>query len=295
MAFLNFLLYYLFIIPISLLPFPVLYGLSNILYYLFYHVIGYRKEIVLTNLRNSLPEKSDAQREEIARKFYRHFCDLLLESLKAFTISEKEVLKRMVVRNTEVLDRYFEQKKSVLIVTGHYNNWEWYVLALAQPQKHKAIAIYKPLTNAFFDKKMKDMRTQYGLRMISTKLVMRVFEEEKKNLISMCFGFDQAPSNSDKSHWMTFLNQDTGVMIGTERFAKHYDYPVVYCHITKENRGHYSFGFTEACDDPGKTAPGEITEKIMRMLEAEIYKQPEYYLWTHRRWKAIRPGKVRSL
>ena len=294
MAFLNFLLYYFFIIPISLLPFPVMYGLSNVLYYLFYYVIGYRKEVVLQNLRNSFPEKTAAEREEIARKFYRHFCDLLLESLKAFTISDKEVRKRMVIRNTDILDHYYEQKRSVIIATGHYNNWELFVLALAAPLKHKAIAIYKPLTNAFFDNKMKEMRTKYGLKMISTKFVKRVFEEEKNNLTATTFGFDQAPAYAEKSHWMTFLNQDTGIMIGAERFAKFYDYPVVYCHVRKDKRGHYSFWFSEACDQPKKTANGEITEKITRMLEAEIINEPEYYLWTHKRWKYGRPAKVRS-
>lgn len=294
MALLNFLLYYLFIIPVSLLPFPVLYGMSDGLFYIFYYLIRYRKDVVLENVRNSFPEKSADEHKEITKKFFRHFCDLLLESLKAFTISEAEVQKRMAIRNSEVMDRYFEQKRSVLIVTGHYNNWELWVLALARPLKHKAIAIYKPLTNEFFDKKMKDMRTKFGLKMISTKLVKRVFEEEKNNLTATAFGFDQAPSYAEKSHWMTFMNQDTGIMIGTERFAKFYDYPVVYCHIRKEKRGHYSYWFSVACDQPKQTANGEITEKITRMLEEEIKNEPEYYLWTHKRWKHKRPEKVRS-
>lgn len=294
MAFLNFLLYYLFIIPISLMPFPVLYGMSDVLFYIFYYVIGYRKDVVLQNLRNSFPEKTAAEHREIAKKFYRHFCDLLLESLKAFTISEAEVKKRMAIRNTDVMDQYFQQKKSVIIATGHYNNWELFVLALAAPLQHKAIAIYKPLTNEFFDKKMKDMRMKFGLKMISTKLVKRVFEEEKDNITAMTFGFDQAPACAEKSHWMTFLNQDTGVMIGAERFAKFYDYPVVYCHIKKEKRGHYSFWFSSVCDQPKLTVNGEITEKITRALEAEIINEPEYYLWTHKRWKHQRPERVRS-
>ena len=155
--------------------------MSNGLYYLFYYVIGYRKDVVLQNIKNSFPEKSAEEHREISKKFYRHFCDLILESLKAFTISEKEVRKRMSIKNTDVLDKYFDQKRSVIIATGHYNNWELFVLALAAPLKHKAIAIYKPLSNSFFDKKMKDMRTKFGLRMISTKQVKRVFEEEKKN------------------------------------------------------------------------------------------------------------------
>ena len=142
MVFLNFLLYYLFIIPISLMPFPVLYGMSDVLFYIFYHVIGYRKDVVIQNIRNSFPDKSAAEHQEIAKKFYRHFCDLLLESLKAFTIPETEIRKRMAIKNTDVMDRYFEQKKSVIIATGHYNNWELFVLALAAPLKHSGYGAY---------------------------------------------------------------------------------------------------------------------------------------------------------
>jgi KDO2-lipid IV(A) lauroyltransferase len=295
MTFFSSLLYYLFIIPISVLPFPLLYGISDVLFYLFYYVIGYRKDVVLGNIRNSFPEKSAAEHREICKKFYRHFCDLVLESLKAFTISETEVKKRMVIRNTDIMDRYFKEKRSVIIATGHYNNWEFFVLALAAPLQHKAIAIYKPLTNPFFDKKMLDMRTKFGLRMVSTRGTKRAFEEEKNNLTATAFGFDQSPLHADKAHWMQFMNQDTGVMIGTERFAKDYNFPVVYCHVRKDKRGYYSFWYSEACDQPRATAPAEITERITRMLEAEIMNQPEYYLWTHRRWKQKRPEKVISL
>ena len=292
MIFLNILLYYLIIIPISLLPFPVLYKIADLLYYLFYYSIGYRKKIVLKNIQQSFPDKTHAEHIAICKKFYRHFCDLILESLKVFTISEEEVRKRMVFKNPEFLNAYYQENRSIIIAGGHYNNWELFAVAIDSPMVHKAIAIYKPLSNPFFDAKMRATRSRYGLKMISTKVVKEVFDQEKGNCTATIFGIDQSPSRIAKSHWMTFLNQDTAVLFGAEKYAKEYNYPVVFGHITKEKRGHYSFEFIEACDQPQLTLHGDITEKITRLIEADILKQPEYWLWSHKRWKHKRPSTI---
>ncbi|MBL7858804.1 MAG: lysophospholipid acyltransferase family protein [Cyclobacteriaceae bacterium] len=289
MIILNFLLYYLVIIPISLLPFPVLYKISDLLYYLFYYIIGYRKKVVLQNIQQSFPEKTSAEHIAICKKFYRHFCDLILESLKVFTISEKEVRQRMVFKNPEFLNAYFHQNRSIILAGGHYNNWELFAVAVDAPMLHKAIAIYKPLSNPFFDAKMRATRGKYGLRMISTKVVGQVFEEEKKNLTATIFGIDQSPSHLAKSYWMNFLHQDTAVLFGTEKYAKEYNYPVVFGHINKVKRGHYSFEFFSVCDEPQKTSYGEITASITHLLEKDIIQQPEFWLWSHKRWKHKRP------
>ena len=289
MNILNNLFYYGIITPISLLPFPLLYGLSDFLYYVIYYGFGYRKKVVFQNLRNSFPEKTKGEHIEIAKKFYRHFCDLTLESLKVFTISEKEVNDRMVLKNPEVVDRFFDQGKSVIIAGGHYNNWELFAVAIDSMVKHQTIAIYKTLTSKYFDEKMQVTRGKYGLRMISAKLVKEVFESEKDNLTATIFGIDQSPPFADKCHWMTFLNQDTGVLFGAEKYAKDYDYPVVYCRINKEKRGYYSFEFEDVSDRPNQTKHGEIVEKVTRMLELDILKKPEFWLWSHKRWKHKRP------
>lgn len=290
MSILNNLFYYGIIIPISRLPFPRLYGLSNFMYYVMYYVAGYRKTVVLKNIRNSFPEKTNAEHIQIAKKFYRHFCDLTLESLKVFTISEKDVHDRMVLKNPEVSDKFFDQGRSVIIAGGHYNNWELFAVAIDAMIKHKSIAIYKTLTSKYFDEKMRETRSKFGLRMISTKFVKEVFELEKENLTATIFGIDQSPPITAKCHWMTFLNQETGVLFGTEKYAKEFNYPVVFARINKEKRGYYSFEFFDVSDDPQKTAHGEITEKITRMLEQDIIDKPEFWLWSHKRWKHKRPS-----
>lgn len=285
----NALLYYLVIIPISLLPFPLLYALSDGLYILFYYMLGYRKKVVLQNIRNSFPDKTEKEHIEICKKFYRHFCDLVVESLKTFTISEKEVLKRVICTNPEVIDKYFDQKRSVIIAGGHYNNWELFAVAVDALIKHKTVGIYKPLSNKYFDGKMRGTRSKYGLEMISTKEVKPFFDKHINVLTATIFGTDQSPSNPNNAYWMKFLNQDTGVLFGAEKFAKEYNYPVVYGRLNKLKRGHYSLDFTDVTNTPTETAYGEITEKITLLLEKDIEAIPQYWLWTHRRWKHKRP------
>lgn len=289
MNILNALLYYLVIIPISLLPFPILYGFSNFLFFVFYYILGYRKKVVLGNIQRSFPKLTAQEQEDICKKFYKHFCDLILESLKAFTISEKEVLKRVTCKNPEGINKYFDQGKSVIIAGGHYNNWEIFAVAVDKLIKHQVVGIYKPLTNKYFDEKMRNTRGKYGLEMISTKSVKQYLDQHLNDLTATIFAIDQSPSNPNSAYWTTFLNQDTGVLFGTEKYAKDYNYPVVFGRINKEKRGHYSFEFFDVTDKPQETAYGEITEKITRMLETDINKQPEYWLWSHRRWKHKRP------
>lgn len=290
MNILNRSLYYFVIIPVSLLPFPLLYGVSGFLYFVLYKVAGYRKKIVLGNIQRSFPHKTEKEHQEICNRFYSHFCDLVLESLKTFTISEKQVLKRVICKNPELINKYFDQKRSVIIAGGHLANWELFAVGVDALIKHKTIGIYKPLSNKYFDEKMRKTRSKYGLYMISTKIVKQVFDQEINNPTATIFAIDQSPSNPNNCHWMTFLSQDTGVLYGTEKFAKEYNQPVLYGRINKEKRGHYSFEFFETYDEPKETKQGEITEKVSRMLEQDIIAQPEYWLWTHRRWKHKRPA-----
>ena len=290
MIILNYLLYYLVIIPISLLPFRVLYILSDVLFIVFYYVIGYRKEVVMKNIRNSFPEKSNVEQKKIARGFYMHFSDLMLESLKIFTISKKQVNKRMIFKNPGFIQRYFERRQSIIMAGGHLNNWELFAVAIDDAIGHQAIGIYQPLTNEFFDQEMRDTRSKYGLRMISTKSVKKVFDAEKDNVNAVIFASDQSPSNPNNCYWTKFLNQDTGVLFGAEKYAKEYNYPVVYGRINKEKRGYYSYEFFEVCNDPSKTEYGEITEKFTKMLEEDIRVNPQYWLWSHKRWKHQRPA-----
>jgi len=281
----SYLLYYLFIIPISLLPFPLLYLLSDFLFFIFYSLLGYRKKIVVSNITNSFPEKSKQEVNEITKLFYKHFCDVIVESLKSFTISDAQISKRMLLKNPELLNSYYDKKQSVILAGGHYNNWEWIAVALDKQMKHQSIAIYKTLSNKFFDEKMRSTRGKFGLLMVSTKLVAETFSKFKNELTATIFAIDQSPSNPKKCYWMNFLNQDTPVLFGTEKFSKDYNQPVLFGTITKVKRGFYQIEFQTVTDNPTNTAHGYITETTTKLLEAEIIKAPQYWLWTHRRWK----------
>ncbi len=289
MKFLTAIFYYGFIIPISHLPFRVLYVISDGLYFMIYRVIGYRKKVVLQNIARSFPDKTAAEHLQIVRNFYRHFCDLVVESLKVFTISQAEVNERMKVMNPDFMDRFYDQGKNVIVAGGHYNNWELFAVAIDAPLKHKAVAIYKPLTSMFFDKKMRESRSKYGLEMISTKKVEEEFKRENAELRTIIFGIDQSPKSAKRSYWSTFLNQDTAMLFGAEKYAKEYNLPVVYARINKISRGHYTTEFVEAIEDPTNTSYGEITKRMNDLLEKDILRQPEYWLWSHKRWKHKRP------
>jgi KDO2-lipid IV(A) lauroyltransferase len=282
------LLYYLVIKPLSFLPMFVLYRVSDLLYWIIFHLVGYRKKVVYLNLRNSFPDQADDWIHHQAKQFYRHLCDLVVESLKLFSISKREALKRFQVKNPEVVDRFFQEGRSVVAVGGHYNNWEWLAVALPAQIQHPSYGIYSPLKNAFFNKKMKESRSRFGLELISTKDVLRFYADPDNHPSLVLFGADQSPTYSKNVHWMEFLHQETAVMLGTERFARKYNIPVVFGSIQKEKRGHYTFQLEVLFEDPVRTQEGEITEAHTRRLEEQIRQNPAFWLWSHKRWKRKR-------
>ncbi|MDZ7650885.1 MAG: lysophospholipid acyltransferase family protein [Cytophagales bacterium] len=290
MRLLNIIFFYGLIMPISYLPYPVLYAFSNGLYFLVYRVIGYRKKVVIQNIANSFPEKSHQEYMQIVRAFYRHFCDLVVESVKVFTISEKEVKERMKMLNPEFSNRFYDKGQSVIIAGGHYNNWELFAVAIDSEIKHQTVALYKTLKNEFFDEKMRSTRSKYGLQMTSTKMAKEEFEKTD-GLKAIIFGFDQSPSRSNNCYWGTFLNQDTPMIFGVEKYAKEYDFPVLFLRINKVKRGYYTYEYVEAIEEPRKTGYGEITKRVNQLLEQDIIAEPQYYLWSHKRWKHKRPAE----
>jgi KDO2-lipid IV(A) lauroyltransferase len=282
--------YYGLLLPLSRLPFPVLYFMSDALFVVFYHVAGYRKKVVRTNIRNSFPDKTEKERLAIERAFYRHFCDLVFESLKVFTISAEEVHQRMKIKNPELADRFFKEGRSIIIAGGHYNNWELFAVAIDEAIRHQAKGIYKPLANKYFDRKMQLTRGKFGLELVHHRKVKESFEADKDKLTAMIFAIDQAPTQYAPPLWMTFLNQETAMLTGTEKYAKRYNYPVVFGGIRKIKRGHYEFEMELACENPAETPDGEITIITNRLLERDIQREPAYWLWSHRRWKHKRPA-----
>jgi KDO2-lipid IV(A) lauroyltransferase len=285
MIVLNLLLYYLFIIPISLLPFRALYLLSDFLHLILYRVFGYRTKVVRMNLRNSFPEKSETQLKAIEENFYHHLCDVIVETLKSFTISEKELRKRLVLVNPQLADHYYEKGQSILIAGGHFNNWEWIAVSLNLHIRHLGAGIYTPLTNAFFERKMRETRGKFGMQLIPTREVTHYFESTKDKRSATVFGIDQAPRKDSNCHWMTFLHQETGVAYGLEKYARSLDYPVLFFKTSKIKRGYYSYQLSMITDHPRQEPEGMIIETATRMLEKQIIDQPEYWLWTHKRWK----------
>ena len=286
-------LFYVFVKPLSYLPLGVTYYLSDLLYVLTYHLIRYRRRLVERNIAKSFPDKNEAEVKRIAQGFYRHFSDFIVESLRLFSISQKEVIKRCRVVNPEVIDPFFKNGRSIILVGGHYNNWEMLAVAMDPQVKHHAVGIYVPLSNSFLNRTFINSRSRFGLGLVAKYDVSSFFEENNDKRVTTIFGADQSPFWTSKNiYWTTFLNQETGVMFGTEKYAKEYNQPVVFTRITKKSRGHYEISFELITENPAETGHFEITEKHTRMLEKQIQEHPEYWLWIHDRWKRKRKDFV---
>ena len=249
-----------------------------------YRVISYRKVVVLTNLKNAFPNKSKQELNKIMSDFYRHLCDVILESLKGFTISEKQLRKRLIIKNPEFSNYFADKGKSIIFVGGHYNNWEICAQAFAMYSNHECIGIYKPLSNQFINDKIYNSRTKYGMDLVSMKQTKKSFEKCSKPK-AIVFGSDQNPSNPKRAHWVQFLNQDTAVLFGVEKYSKEYDWPVVFVSISKAKRGYYEVEYSLITDKPTEQPHGKITEDFTKRLEQDIINQPQYWLWSHKRWK----------
>lgn len=283
-------LYYLVMMPLSRLPFGALHAISTLIYFFLFRVFGYRKKVVSGNLAKSFPEKNETERRRIMKRFYRQLCDVLTEGIKAFTISKDDLRLHLVCKNPELVRKYYDEGKSVIIAVGHYNSWELFLTGINLFIRHRAVVIYQPLRNRYLDMKLRQKRGEYRTIMLPKNEVKAFFKAERKELSATVFAIDQSPPKAENSYWMTFLNQDTGVLFGTEKYAKDFDQPVVYARLNKLKRGYYSLEFTDVSSHPRETKHGEITEKITRLLEKDIIANPEYWLWSHKRWKHKRPA-----
>ncbi len=279
------LLYFLVVKPLSFLPLSFLYYLSDFLFFIVYRVMGYRKSVVNENLKNSFPDKNLEEIEAIQKQFFIHLCDVIIESLRLFSISLKEVQSRFRIINPEILDNLYKESKSIVLVGGHYNNWEIAAMVLDSITPHKAIGIYSPLSDKFFDSKLAESRTKYGVEIVPKNKVTQTFVANKGKLTMTIFGADQSPTYSKFVHWTNFLNQETAVHVGTEYFAVKYNYPVVFIRINKVRRGYYEGVLEVLHDNPQNTRGGEITELHTKTLERIIMEKPQFWLWSHKRWK----------
>jgi len=274
-----------FLYLISLLPFWMLYLIADFVFFLLYHMIGYRRKVVQENLLNSFPEKSAEERHSIEKKYYLHLADLMVETIKMVSISEKEIVKRVLTPNPEMLDHYFNQGRSVMMALGHYGNWEIANLRASKLFKCPFLIVYKPLTNQVFDEFFIKMRSRFGATLVPMKNVMRSMVKHKDEVILSAFVADQTPVKHEASFFVDFLNQPTAFFLGVEKIAKATNPVIVFCDVERVRRGYYSFKATLISENPKETAPHEITKAYVKCLEDMIKKDPPYWLWSHRRWK----------
>jgi KDO2-lipid IV(A) lauroyltransferase len=281
-------LFRIFVACFSLLPFRILYGISDFICFVLYRVAGYRKKVVMQNLVTSFPGKSRKEIEAIANGFYHHLADLLIESLKAFSASEEEIVSRYRIKPSGFMEQVYHAGKSVIIVLGHYNNWEWTGLASGSQIIHKPVGFYKPMSNRYVNEFVRRTRVKGRSETVSVNDTIAVFKKDWGEPVGFGMIADQSPSSARLAYWVPFLNQDTATLHGPEKYARHYNLPVVYFDCRKIKRGYYEGEFLLLCDNPSETRTGEITAKFMKMLEESIRKNPEFYLWSHKRWKLRR-------
>lgn len=286
MKIIGFYLFYGFVRFLSFFPLRWLYAVSSLLYPLIYYIIPYRKKLVFKNLRNSFPEKSENEITRIAKKFYRHFCDSFFESMVGGFLSGEELFERFKIANPELCNDLYNKKKSISLLMVHYGNWEWSSI-MPWNVKHVVLPIYKPLRNKYFDNYFKKNREKFGCQTVAMEKILRVLTLYRKEGIPTMTYFigDQRPRWAHIQHWIKFLNQDTPVILGAEKISKKFCHAVIFLDVSRVKRGYYEARFHLITDEPENTSTFEITEKYYAILEERIRENPEYWLWTHKRWK----------
>lgn len=283
------LLVYIFAYPflwlISVLPYKVFYFVSDVVFFLVYHVFGYRKKVVYKNLQLVFPEKSEGELKTIRKDFYHHMCDLFMEMAKTMGLSKEEVKKRYHVLNMEVIQE-LEKKKSILVLCSHYANWEWNV-SMNNYVQSNGYAVYQKIGNKYFDRLIKNMRSRWNTTLITQKETVKTVVRNEKEGIRGIFGMvsDQSPMVSTAQYWSEFMGIKVPIFNGAEVMARKLDLAVVFLKVSKVKRGYYQAEFIPITDAGKQTEKNEITEKFLRETEKQILERPEHYLWTHRRWK----------
>ena len=274
-----------FLYLLSLLPFRVLYGISNVLYLLIYKVLGYRTQVVRKNLRIAFPELSKNEMDQIEKDFYHHFFDLWVEGVKFFTISPRELLKRCSFEATEIFDKYYAKKQPVLVVMGHGGNWEWSSATMSLSSKFTLQALFQPVKNPTANALLKKSRSRFGALLIERKKALRHLLSTKNELAATTFLTDQSPYQLEKATWVDFFNTKTPFFNGFAPIAQKLNYPVIFVHVFKVGRGKYQIRTETISEIPSEGSIDEMIGKFASFLETAIGEQPFNWLWTHNRWK----------
>lgn len=293
MQYLVYLLAYPLIWCISMLPFKLLYLFSDIVYFFVYNIIGYRKKTVRENLALALPKLTDNERLIVEKKFYHHMCDMFLEMIKTMNISKDEICKRFVFTNIDMYQEIEKQGKSVAVICSHYASYEW-IISMNYYSDFIAYGIYKQIKNPYFDKLVHKIRSRFNAKLITTKQTVPTIINNNKNNVLALYGFasDQSPKAKAAVHWAKFMGIEVPVHVGAEMLSKRYNMNLLYLNTKKVKRGHYEATLEVLSDNPKEVPNFELTDQYLKLLEKQIYEAPEFYLWTHKRWKYRREESI---
>lgn len=285
-----------FAIVIAKTPFFIVHVFSNVLTFVFYRLVRYRRDVVRENLVNSFPEKETREIDIIEKRFYKHLVDIILEILKVTGMTKSDLRSRVSFKNKEVLDRLYDENRSVFLMTGHIGNWEWAGSMIGLNCGFKGVGIAKPLSDPYFDHFMteKVRKRFFPLDMLASNQTFRELIRRRNEVLSVFIVADQTPMASEINFWTPFLNQETGFFLGVEKMSKSLDYAVVYMDTRKKGRSRYEICFTVITEDAKSTEEREITTRYAQLLERSIINQPENWLWSHRRWKHKRNNNSKT-
>lgn len=284
----------LFFVLLSRLPLWWLYRISDLLFLFAYYLIGYRKSLVVDNLRRSFPDKSEAEIRQIAKQYYRHLTDLIVETLKVLSLKPDTLRKRFQVKNIELVQQKLDAGQSVVIMTSHHCNWEWLSLITSLHQPYPIDAVYQPLSNPFFDRLMLRIRTHFGAKPVRMQMILKNILQHKGQARITALLADQNPFGKEV-YWTEFLHRDTCFFLGGEKIARKMQFPMVFGGARKLRRGYYELYFEDIPLPDAQAPEGALIEQYIRKLEAQIQNDPAHWLWTHRRWKRSREAEKKAL
>jgi KDO2-lipid IV(A) lauroyltransferase len=291
----NNLFYWGVLYPISKLPYKLLYCFRPLLYFILFILIGYRKKVVSENLKNSFPQDSEQERKKKMKGFYWHLTTLIIEAVLNLHFSAKQLQARMIFRNPELLTNLQKEKRNIILVGGHYGNWEWLITSLGIHFPTHLYGLGMPLSASYWQKKLTERRERFGLNVIHSKNYRDYLLNEDNHPFLLLMLADQSPGDSRKSYWMNFLHQPTAIALGSETLANETQACVVYCHVLKSTNGRYEVAFEVLTHTPNSLPYGAITESYTQRLEAAIVKDPSLWLWSHKRWKREVPENIIAL
>lgn len=288
MKYFFFILYKIFVRPLSYLPLKVLYGIGTIFHFFLQYIFKYRYKVIYTNLKNSFPTKSEKEIQAIIHQYYWFITDLMAENLKALTIINEELAERFIYKNLEIFEQQKAQNKSISILTAHYGNFEWMLMSINKHLPLQVYSFYNYIANPYFRNEIVNNRTRNGLKLLLTTEAYDFYKNPITEIYANIFASDQSPSNLKNVYWTNFLNQETAFLTGAARYSKMHDTAIVYMSIVPIKRGYYEVHFKLLMETCNQASDDEIMKAYVNEVEQQIIKKPELWLWSHKRWKRKR-------